>query len=69
MNQEESVLAWLKEGKMINKTIAFDELAIPNLGTKIFRLRDEGHDIESVVKPCEKTGKKMAHYTLSHYRR
>lgn len=62
MNQEEKVLAYLKSGKILNKTIAKEQLGINNLNTAVFRLRDEGIDIEKEMKLCEKTSKLMAHY-------
>lgn len=64
MNQEEIVLNHLKEGREVNKTIAINEMGIEHLNTKIFRLRDDGYDIQKTMKICEETEKNMAHYFL-----
>lgn len=64
MNQEELVLDYLQKGGVINKTIAMEEFGILHLNTKIFRLRDEGFNIDKEMKIDEASGKKIAHYFL-----
>ena len=64
MNQEDIVLEYLKSGKRLNKTVAFDELVIQHLGGVVSRLREQGFDIEKDMDICEKTGRNMAFYYL-----
>jgi len=67
MNQQEIVLKHLKEGKILNKEIALNDLGILHLGTKIGILRDEGFNIQSEIREIEQ-GKKRAFYWLEEGR-
>ncbi len=67
MTQEEKVLSCLKEGRKLNCMIAFRELGITKLATKVSTLKKWGHPItkKTIVVPTRYG--KAAHIAEYHY--
>lgn len=64
MAQKEKVLEYLQQGKTITPVKAIAEFAVYRLAAIIHRLRDEGHNITTVMKRSH-NGKPYAEYRLN----
>lgn len=66
MTQEQRVLNYIREHGSITALQAFSDLKITQLGTRIFNLRAQGHDIETVDESYRSNGKtiRWAKYIL-----
>ena len=51
MSQKDRVLQYLKQGKVLNRLNAWDELGVIETPARISELRHEGHDIQTNMKP------------------
>lgn len=51
MSQKDRVLQYLKEGKVLNRLNAWDELGVIETPARISELRHEGHEIQTNMKP------------------
>lgn len=51
MTQKERVLRYLKQGKVLNRLNAWDELGVIETPARISELRHEGHLILTTMKP------------------
>lgn len=51
MSQKDRVLQYLKQGKVLNRLNAWDELGVIETPARISELRHEGHDIQTAMKP------------------
>jgi hypothetical protein len=50
MSQKDRVLQYLKQGKVLNRLNAWDELGVIETPARISELRHEGHDIQTAMK-------------------
>ena len=50
MSQKDRVLQYLKQGKVLNRLNAWDELGVIETPARISELRHEGHDIQTNMK-------------------
>ncbi len=50
MSQKDRVLQYLKQGKVLNRLNAWDELGVIEAPARISELRHEGHDIQTTMK-------------------
>lgn len=50
MSQKDRVLQYLKQGKVLTRLNAWDELGVIETPARIHELRSEGHDIQSTRK-------------------
>jgi len=51
MSQKDRVLQYLKQGKVLNRLNAWDELGVIETPARISELRHEGHEIQTAMKP------------------
>lgn len=51
MSQKDRVLQYLKQGKVLNRLNAWDELGVIETPARISELRHEGHEIQTNMKP------------------
>jgi len=51
MSQKDRVLEYLKQGKVLNRLNAWDELGVIETPARISELRHEGHEIQTAMKP------------------
>lgn len=63
MNQNEQILAWLKQGKSITPIEALEEFGCFRLGARIADLKRDGWQIKS--RMVNKNGKRFASYILT----
>ena len=64
MTQKETILRHLKRKKSISSFEALLVYGITRLASRIDELRQDGHDIETIMKKDEK-GKRYARYRFS----
>jgi hypothetical protein len=50
MSQKDRVLQYLKQGKVLTRLNAWDELGVIEAPARISELRHEGHDIQTAMK-------------------
>lgn len=50
MSQKDRVLQYLKQGKVLNRLNAWDELGVIETPARISELRHEGHQIKTTMK-------------------
>ena len=50
MSQKDRVLQYLKQGKVLNRLNAWDELGVIETPARISELRHEGHEILTTMK-------------------
>ena len=51
MSQKDRVLQYLKQGKTLTRLNAWDELGVIETPARISELRQEGHEIQTSMKP------------------
>jgi hypothetical protein len=51
MSQKDRVLQYLKQGKVLTRLNAWDELGVIETPARISELRHEGHEIQTAMKP------------------